>query len=169
MACGEQRIGWGVAQAWKIGLGQEVSSGSAVVQKRQQPGAVQTLGELEGAVWRRGSAGSAAAYCRCVRRAGVNPGLPAGCDQHVLKQGRSVLELEEACCAQWNGGPAGWSICASARSGGTIGGRSGGRNRWAATRWRRLARSITVGSSARVSSGVRRGRSPLVSGHFLAQ
>ena len=54
----------------------------------------------------RGSAWSAAACRRCVGRAGAGSGLPAGWDHHGLKQGGSVLELEEACCARRNGGPA---------------------------------------------------------------
>jgi hypothetical protein len=129
----------------------------------------QTLREFRGAVRGRGSAWSAAACRRCVGRAGVNSGLPAGCDHHGLKQGRSVLGLEEACCAHRDGGPAGWSICGRTSSGGTIGGRSGGTNCWTTGRWRRPARSNNVGSIARASSGVRRGRSPLVSGRFLGQ
>ena len=58
------------------------------------------------------------------------------------------------------------AIWRSTSSGARIGVRNSGRNRWAAGRWRRPARSTNVGSSARASSGIQRGRSPLVSGHF---
>jgi hypothetical protein len=153
----------------KAAVAWQVSGRGVTLRQRQQAGVLQTLREVEGAAWGRGSAWTAAACRRCVGRAGVNSGLPAGCDHHGLKQGRSVLGLEEACCAHRDGGPAGWSICGRTSSGGTIGGRSGGTNCWTTGRWRRPARSNNVGSNARASSGVRRGRSPLVSGRFLGQ
>ena len=53
----------------------------------QQAGALQTLREFGGALPGRGSAWSAAACRRCGRWAGVNSGLPAGCDQHGLNRG----------------------------------------------------------------------------------
>ena len=62
----------------------------------------------------RPSAWTAAACRRCVGRAGAGSGLPAGCDHHGLKQGGSVLELEEACCARRNGGPAKGGLFAGA-------------------------------------------------------
>ena len=70
------------------------------------------------------------------------------------------LELQEGRSRRGNGGPAGWSIWRSTSSGGRIGVRNSGRNRWAAGRWRRPARSTNVGSSARGSFGVRPGTKP---------
>jgi hypothetical protein len=70
MSLAEERIGPGVERAWKVVVGQEVSGNSAVDQKRQQAGALQTLREVEGAVGSRGSVWSAAACRRCGRQAG---------------------------------------------------------------------------------------------------
>ena len=50
---------------WEAGLGREPPGRSVAVGKRQPAGALQTLREFEGAVWGRGSAGSAAACRRC--------------------------------------------------------------------------------------------------------
>jgi len=75
----------------------------------------------------------------------------------VIRQLEDLLgELEEAARRgkRW---PGKWPICGSTRGGWTIGGRSGGKNRWAVGRWRRPARSISAGSSARGSFGVRLG------------
>ena len=74
MSLAEERIGPGVERAWKVVVGQEVSGNSAVDQKRQHAGALQTLCDLEGAVGSRGSAWTAAA---CRRRVGATVvGLP---------------------------------------------------------------------------------------------
>jgi len=55
-------------------------------------GALQTLRQFEGAVRGRGSAWTAAACRRCVRRARVEAGAPVGCYHHEGKHGRSGLE-----------------------------------------------------------------------------